>query len=532
MAMIIISRMPFLLFGLLFGLASLYPETMLCRVFCWISVFSLVCGIRLRGFRSSDLFIAGILFHVLAFNWLIQTIVEFGGFNRTLAGGLFVVFCLLSSLQFVVFGWLCRRLLRFSSVPLYWAVPLSWMTLELFWPRLFPWAIAHTQAGWLSFTGLAEFFGTAPLSALIFFVAVLALDLLWRENGGRFRILPRHIAGVIFFLSVLALGQLRTRALQSELRSLPSAAIGLIQGNLETEKKGDIAFFSANLERYQKISKFAESEGAELIIWPESVFIEWTPEDIERVRGTRFDPFPGSSTSLIYGGLSFREPDSSPAEEYSSQSRKPQAARRKYFNTAFGIDQSGSVVGRYHKKVLMPFGEYLPFAGMFPELKKLSPHTGDFTVGDRDEIFRFELPKWSALNTLNAGVLICYEDLIPRLSRSFVNAGAEVLVNLTNDAWYGRTAAPYQHHLLALWRSIETRRFLLRVTNTGYTAVVSPLGETMRSLPLFTEGFVIAKVKVPKTRSLYLRVGDVPAMVLGGLLILLALLPKLHKEGR
>src|ERR1041384_1884020 len=173
----------------------------------------------------------------------------------------------------------------------------------------------------------------------------------------------------------------------------------------------------------------------------------------------------------------------------------------KAFNTAFIADARGRVLGRYHKQVLLAFGEYIPFSKVL-SLIPVMPFADGFTAGDAP--LSFNLRRGIRLTPL-----ICYEDLMPDISRRAVSeTRANLLVNMTNDAWYGPTVAPWQHARLAQWRSIETRRTLLRVTNTGVTTWVNAKGEVQDVLPLFTSGVLHAQVELLDEETYYVRFGD------------------------
>ena len=454
--------------GLCLGFASWLTESTMGAALAWICVIILVYRSNDQRKIVLDFFIFGLVFHLAAFYWLPYTIEYFGGFSPVIAYPLFAFFCVVSSLQFVLCAWLRK------SLPLSFA----WLIAEFFIPRLFPWVLAHTQITWGSFANLASYFGVFPLSFLM---------ILWVEIC--FKIAEKRklsfYQGAVVVVSILALvfsWQTKTVDESAKIK------VALIQGNLEAKQKRDIKQLSVNLERYLELSKKAISEGAEVVLWPESVITSWIPEEAEQINNELNVP-------LLFGGLSFRR---------DSEVEK--------FNTAFGIDEKGAVQGVYHKRILMPFGEYLPFAETFPSIKKLSPYTGDFTKGDILEPIKLKSASFAAL--------ICYEDLVPSLSRELVKEGAQILVNLTNDAWYGDTHAPYQHNLLAAWRAIETKRYLLRVTNTGYTTVINPLGETVQSLGLFTEGYLLADVAILDEQSFYVRYGNVLVWVLLGFGIL------------
>ena len=160
----------------------------------------------------------------------------------------------------------------------------------------------------------------------------------------------------------------------------------------------------------------------------------------------------------------------------------------------------------------MPFGEYIPFVESFPWLEQIVITAGDFTAGRDVSVFDFtrcpdpasEIEPENCPVT-RAAPLICYEDVIPDLARQATLAGAQLLVNLTNDAWFGDTAAPYQHHIIASFRAIENRRTLLRSTNSGLTAIVDPLGRTTSYLKPFSEGVILTEVALLSGFTLYTR---------------------------
>ncbi|HEX9271766.1 MAG TPA: apolipoprotein N-acyltransferase, partial [Candidatus Binatia bacterium] len=179
----------------------------------------------------------------------------------------------------------------------------------------------------------------------------------------------------------------------------------------------------------------------------------------------------------------------------------PKGPDPKAFNTAFLTDPRGVVLARYHKQVLLAFGEYIPFSGLLGLLPGV-PFIEGFTAGDGPRTL--DLPGGEKI-----APLICYEDLMPEISRSFVREKkANLLVNLTNDAWYGRTVAPWQHARLAQWRAIETRRSLLRVTNTGVTSFINAKGEIAEALPIFTPAVLKTQAEILEGETFYVRFGD------------------------
>ena len=516
----------FALSGVLLAMASLWPETYGSLLLGWAVVVGLVVGCERSVSPRSDFFICGFLFHAIAFYWLSDTLVRFGGFPYAVALLLYLLFCIVSSLQFLFCGWLYSLIARTRPFPLGLTLPAAWLVTEFLIPRLFPWGLAHTQIRWTSFASLAELGGVAPLSALLLWMGTLVCSLpilgAWRAPAP-LRAVPLRI-GALCAVSIAALlgyGAVRTAEVRAQLTNAPHVKIGMIQGNLDAKTKRDITLLEVNLERYQQLSKEALADGVQFLIWPESVQNMFMPESITTVAGTQFQPFPELTVPLLYGGLSFRRRSDAEVERILGPKPSHQDLMRNEalvfdrFNAAYGIGADGTILGRYYKRILMPFGEYLPLERQFPWIRSISPYSGNFSAGDRLEPIEFSvLSTQGGPISLSVAALICYEDLIPEMSREGVLRGANVLINLTNDAWFGETAAPHQHQLIALWRAIETRRYLLRATNTGATTIVNPLGETVLELPVFQAAKGIREIAPLSGFTPYVRVGDLPVWAL------------------
>jgi apolipoprotein N-acyltransferase len=261
--------------------------------------------------------------------------------------------------------------------------------------------------------------------------------------------------------------------------------VALVQGNVGIKEKGNVHYFDINLDTYARLSA-AVQDRTDVIVWPETVSQHWIPTNATRL-ADKENPFAGLQRYLIFGGLAFRVVGPHDAEE---------------FNSAFLMGPDGVVLGRYDKRILMPFGEYLPFATYLPFIRTLSPQTGGYTAGTAVSIFNIG-------NKVRIGQLICYEDLLASMSRDSTRAGAEVLLNILNDAWYGNTVAPYQHQALALWRAIENRRYLLRGSNSGVTSIIDPLGRVVAEAGVFREEVVTGTVHPLHIETFYTRHGDV-----------------------
>ena len=253
-----------------------------------------------------------------------------------------------------------------------------------------------------------------------------------------------------------------------------------MQGNISLREKHDPALVQSNVKQYldQSIAALSKnsSENEKFVIWPETAMLDWISAHITTTSSEPRLPQLADAT-LMTGVLTYE-------------------SKTRMFNSAVAIEPDGTVLPPYHKQILMPFGEFTPFVGIFPWLKEFNKNAAEFTAGKG--VGLLYIPQIAAV-----APLICYEDVLPSLSRRATAAGATVLVNLTNDAWFGDTVAPYQHHLIAAWRAIENRRYLLRVTNSGLTAIVNPLGETQFDAPTFTSATVTAPVLAIQEKSLY-----------------------------
>lgn len=256
----------------------------------------------------------------------------------------------------------------------------------------------------------------------------------------------------------------------------------VVQANISTAKKHNIEYFLSNAARYHELSKPYDKPDT-LIVWPETVIME---------------PIP---TSIQYSNIEPRLPDPIGGGAYLLGTLT--VGREGTFqNSAMGIYRDQKIAPLYHKQILMPFGEYIPLGEQFPWLYDYVPFEAAFKAGRGPTIMEFA----NGASVTKAAPLICYEDVLPSLSRTAVRAGANLLVNITNDAWFGNTHAPYQHHLIASFRAIETRRSLIRSTNTGLTALVNHLGETVLYIEPYSEQVLEGKLPILSEETLYTQI--------------------------
>ncbi|WP_252379580.1 apolipoprotein N-acyltransferase [Desulfovulcanus ferrireducens] len=248
----------------------------------------------------------------------------------------------------------------------------------------------------------------------------------------------------------------------------------LVQGNINQDKKWEKTYQLKTINKYIFLTKKGLQEGRpDLVIWPETAlpfyFQEVTDLSLKIKNFVRSEKI-----NLITGAPGY----------------KLLSSRDKYrlFNRAFLINEKGDVQGYYDKEHLVPFGEYVPLGKYLPFLHKLVEGAGDFSPGQHTQPMR--------LGNLALGMLICYEAIFPQLAQKRVEQGANILVNISNDAWFGDTSAPEQHLHLALLRAVEQGRYLVRSTNTGISVIVDPYGRIIKQTDLFTDAFLSGEIRL------------------------------------
>jgi apolipoprotein N-acyltransferase len=288
----------------------------------------------------------------------------------------------------------------------------------------------------------------------------------------------------LLLAAALVYGQQRMAAVDRSALGAQRVAVAAVQGNISQGEKWNPALRAAAVEKYLRLARQADREFApQLQVWPETatpfyLFAEAAPTRLLR---QGLAPLGGA---FVIG---------SPAVE-------PRGAERVYFNSAYLLPADGGAPQRYDKAHLVPFGEYVPLQRWLPFVGKLVAQVGDFARGPVGATLAWEGRR--------LGVQICYEIIFPALARAQAASGAGLLLNLTNDAWYGRSSAPYQHFAITVARAVENRRALVRSANTGISGFVDPVGRVVAATPLFEEAVVGASLPLMTEQSLYTRWGD------------------------
>lgn len=462
-----------------FFLALSFPKFNL-EFLAWLGFIPLFSALkdssRLKAFLLS--FSCGLVFWVITVYWLMYV---------TVPGT--IVLILYLALYFGVFG-LIVRAIPFSG-PRLFLIPAMWVLLEYLRSQLltgFPWALlGYSQYLNLPMIQIADIFGAWGVSFLVVMVNA-ALYFLISEKKIKSSIIP-----LVILIAVLSYGFYRLTTHDLKSASGKSIKVSVIQGNIPQELKWYPGARQEIMEKYIMLSRLAAQEKPDLIVWPEAavpVILEEEPAYYEMVCNLAKQV----KTPLLFGAVTSRQ--------------------GLYYNSALMVSPGGEMIGRYDKLHLVPFGEYIPLRKILPFLETIVP-IGDISPGKEYTLFNVNLPGVGHNLRSKFGVLICFEDVFPGLSRQFALRGAQFLVNITNDAWYQHSFASYQHFQASVFRAVENRVAVLRSANTGVTGFISPEGRIIslvrdtHSRELFVDGFKLQSIPAKKgATSIYTRFGD------------------------
>jgi len=484
-----------ILSGLL--LTASFPKTDLHGL-AWVALVPLLWVLKDvppgEAFRRGMLF--GLAHFVSLLYWLVPTMVTYGRLPLLLSIGILFLFAAVLSLVFIAPALYGISLVCRTPKRVIFFFPLFWVGTEFLRSFLFtgfPWELlGYSQYEQLHLIQLSDIFGVYGLSGVIACAnAALLLGVLavlrqpWREQPVKLRLALGSIAAAALSVGAAWIyGDLRIAQVDRLAAQAPKMRVAVIQGNIEQSQKWDRAFQAATIDTYIRLSLSTRPQQPELIVWPESAapfyFLAEVPPTRMVMQGVT-----ATGAHFLIGAPSF-------------ELRGKQAD---YFNSAYLVGPDGEVLGKYDKAHLVPYGEYTPFKEYLPFLGKIVEHVGDFKPGIKGQTLDMRGRK--------LGVQICYEIIFPALARAMVQNGAGLLITITNDAWYGTTAGPYQHFSLAVLRAVENRRALARAANTGISGFVDPAGRVMERTPLMKEAAVVRELPLLDTATVYTRWGDI-----------------------
>jgi apolipoprotein N-acyltransferase len=461
---------------------------------------------------------AGLVYYTVVVWWVTNSIIHYGYIAGPVAWA--VLFLLTAAMAFFpgIFALLASRYTS-GGVP----APARVLTLACFWTALewvrghllflsFPWGnLAYSQfrnQAFIQHASLTGPYGTTFLLAASG-AGIYGLFRFFRK-GRRNR--PMELAAFVLALVLIApawiWGAFR---IGSATETGKDVRVAVLQGNIQQDVKWDPAFREKTFENYRYLSLQAAGSGADLIVWPETA----TPfyyQDSPHYRSRLMKLARETGRPLVFG---------SPA--YVAAPGGINLRNRVYM-----IDGTGKEAGWYDKLQLVPFGEFVPLKEWLTFAGKLVQEVGDFTPGEGYRIF--------VVGEKPFGAVICYEIIFPEIVRNFVARGAVFMVNLTNDAWFGRTSASLQHFSQMVFRAVENGVPVVRAANTGISGFVDDRGRILLQSDLFVRGYFVEDLSLGRGGTFYTRHGDIivwiSMLVLAAATLFMALGGRKGKGGR
>jgi apolipoprotein N-acyltransferase len=412
------------------------------------------------------------------FYWLEHTLTTFSGFPRIVCWLLASIFWLFQGLQFVMILalWARARARGFAATP---ALVAAYLASEAVFPMLFEHYYGCAFHPVPVLMQVAELGGPMMCTALAMAVAGAIYDVLsaaWR--GVRIpRLWPAAAGGYLAF--ALVFGVIRMADIDARAAAAPHLTVGVVQTNTGLAEKWENPALGVR-RHVEQTAEIVARTPTDFVVWPESAIAYFLPtglrdlDDWELARRLGLEQVP---VPIVFGAL---------------RRVRSEDGRTLDRNSAFLADRERRILGAYDKMYLLAFGEYLPFGDTFPVLYDISPMSGRFTPGDH--VTPLVLPTRDG-NSYRLSILICYEDIVSAFVRRAVTlADPHLLVNITNDSWFGDTHEPWVHLHLARFRAIEHRRYLVRSTTSGVSAIVDANGRVVEVSGVFERANVVGEV--------------------------------------
>ncbi|MEI8256203.1 MAG: apolipoprotein N-acyltransferase [Deltaproteobacteria bacterium] len=394
------------------------------------------------------------------FYWIAGLLVRFGHMPWIAALPIFLLLAAYQGLVFGAFGAVTRAVRKHTRLPMALIAPLAMVTFELLIPMIFPFSVAITQAWQPHVIQIADLTGPLGVSALLLASNGALYDLLLEKPR---RVKPA-IAAIVVIAASLVYGHVRMGQVDRARAAAPQLTVGVVQTNVAFDMKGPnrARFAARQLDDLNTQTAALQSEGADLVVWPETAF----PYPVQRART---EDFPREDPRHMR-----RQFDVPVVVGAVTWAMHPDGSRRDFWNSAMVMDRQGHYTGRADKIFLMVFGEYTPGRDTFAIISRLMPSTtGQYQRGASVHTLPFVDSQQRAWRL---GPMICYEDIIADFGRQLAGEHPHLLVNITNDSWFGDTSEPWEHLALSVFRAVEMRTDLVRAVNTGVSAFVDANG--------------------------------------------------------
>jgi apolipoprotein N-acyltransferase len=440
-------------------------------------------------------FISGTVHYLFLIYWIVVVLGRYGNLSIFLSSTLCVLMCFCLALFLALY---CSLIVAFRGCrfPALLA-GVFWVTLEYLRTEYiteFPWCLlGYTQYENLHLIQISNISGVYGLSFLIVLVNALIYRLVpafqdeeTKKRNGSMR--WEMVLTALLIIGTLGYGHHQWIERPDENGSQKAIRVVIVQGNIDQSLKWDPSYQSKTLETYTRLTRESFDFLPELIVWPETS-VPFYFQDNTQLSTEVTAMATESGAALIFGSPAYKR-------IYGDVS---------YYNRAYLVSPDETLPQHYDKVHLVPFGEYVPFKHLLSFVNRMVPAAGDFAEGE----------KITPLNhkNLSLGTLICFEAIFPKISRIHTQKGANILINITNDAWFGKTSAPYQHLAMAVYRAVENRRPLIRSANTGFSALIGPHGKIFAQGGLFREETLRGRIPISNTTpTFYTRFGDLFAV--------------------
>ncbi len=509
-----------LISGILLFLSFPEPELWFLA---WIALVPLLVALtrlpRKQAFAAG--MIAGLSYFMGCLYWLTHTMMVYGNLPLPVS---FLLMLLLVIYLSAYVGLFTLGYKTVSQAGSPWqellAAPCLWVLLEWLRAHLltgFPWALlGHSQYRILPVIQIADLTGVYGVSFAIVMVNA-ALAQAMRSAPTVSRMLPALRTGwlpvgaaglLVAGLLMYGANRLSQLAAQNDAQTI---RVGIAQGNIRQDQKWDPAFQRMTMDTYRALTVGLQAmaassrptsqrtpdpnrrDGLDLVVWPETAapfFFERDPKWRTELEALARE----SRTSLLFGSLAVGPRPDGPAS--ADAARMPAL-----YNSAYLLSETGRLAGRYDKIHLVPFGEYVPLSSLLFFVHRMVEGIGDFGAGRTHRVMEIPAGRF--------GVVICFEVIFPDLVRKFVGNGARFMATITNDAWFGRTSAPYQHFSMVVFRAVENRTPFVRAANTGISGHIDRTGRIRAATGLFEQASLVQEIAPGQAITFYTRYGDI-----------------------
>lgn len=456
----------------------------------WVALAPLLFALVSTGVSLGRAFalgyLSGVMFYLGTCYWVYHVMHTYGGLSSATSVALTILFALYIALWHGLFGLilaLMQRRQMFLGARVLWLAPFVWVACELGRTEVFgfPWALLGTaQVNNIAFAQLATVSGVWGLSFVIVVVnAAVVFGWVRKRNG-------------IVVTGIVSALVLQSLSFWKPAHAATTHSARLVQQNIPILEKGwTHDYFDTTIAEITDLSKSKQPPSPEprLIIWPESPAPFYTNDAKLKLW---LSTLATDRSSFVLAGTLGILPSGASNSAYD------------VYNSATLVAPTGDFLDRYDKVHLVPFGEYVPFRSLLSFAESLTKQVSEFSRGSERKVFILR----SAAGEKRLGLFICYETAFPNEVRAFATQGAQIFVNISNDAWLGDYGASMQHLNMARIRAIENRRWLLRATNNGITSSIDPYGRVIIQAPREIRTAIDAPYAFESRVTLYTRLGD------------------------